>query len=64
MIYIDPDLHNPKINGVPLLVDNRINPSIAISKDDLVASDGIFIEKFDDGTIDDVIYMFKELNKK
>lgn len=51
MIYIDPDLHNPKINGVPLLVDNRINPSIAISKDDLVASDGIFIEKFDDGTI-------------
>lgn len=51
MLYIDPDLHNPKINGIPLIVDNRINPSIAINKDDLVAENGILIEKFDDGTI-------------
>lgn len=51
MLYIDPDLHNPKVNGIPLMVGDRINPEIAINKDDLVAAEGIIIDKFSDGTI-------------
>jgi hypothetical protein len=51
MLYIDPNLHNPKINGIPLIVDNRINPDIAINRDDIVAGDGIVIDKYPDGSI-------------
>lgn len=51
MLYIDPNLHNPQINGIPLLVNNRINPDIAISKEDIVGGNGIIVDKYPDGTI-------------
>lgn len=51
MLIIDPNLHNPIINGMELIVNNRINPAIAIAKEDLYAGNGIVIEKFQDGTI-------------
>ena len=51
MLIIDPNLHNPKINGVELIVNNRINPQLAISKEDILAGDGVVVEKFEDGTI-------------
>lgn len=51
MLIIDPNLHNPIINGMELIVNNRINPALAIAKEDLYAGSGIVIEKFQDGTI-------------
>jgi hypothetical protein len=51
MLYIDPNLHNPKINNIPLLVNNRINPRIAISKEDIIGGNGVVIDKYPDGTI-------------
>lgn len=51
MLYIDPNLHNPKVNGVPLIVNNRINPDIAINRDDIVSGDGVIIDKYPDGSI-------------
>lgn len=51
MLYIDPNLHNPKVNGVPLIVNNRINPDIAINRDDIVAGDGVVIDRYPDGSI-------------
>lgn len=51
MLYIDPNLHNPKVNGIPLLVGGRINPALAVAGEDLIAADGIVIDRYQDGTI-------------
>lgn len=51
MLIIDPNLHNPTINGIQLIVHNRINPQLALSQDDIFSGDGILVEKFQDGTI-------------
>ena len=51
MLIIDPNLHNPTINGMQLIVNNRINPKIALAQEDIYGSDGVIVEKFQDGTI-------------
>ena len=51
MLIIDPNLHNPTINGIQLIVNNRINPQIALAQEDIYGADGIVVEKFQDGTI-------------
>lgn len=51
MLIIDPNLHNPTINGMQLIVNNRINPQIALAQEDIYGADGIVVEKFQDGTI-------------
>ena len=51
MLIIDPNLHNPTINGMQLIVNNRINPKIALAQEDIYGADGVIVEKFQDGTI-------------
>ena len=51
MLIIDPNLHNPTINGMQLIVNNRIKPKIALAQEDIYGSDGVIVEKFQDGTI-------------
>ena len=51
MLIIDPNLHNPVINGVELIVNNRINPQLALAAEDIYGENGVVIEKFQDGTI-------------
>lgn len=51
MLIIDPNLHNPIINGIKLIVNNRINPRLALAAEDIYGENGVVIEKFQDGTI-------------
>ena len=41
MLIIDPNLHNPTINGMQLIVNNRIKPKIALAQEDIYGSDGV-----------------------
>ena len=50
-VIINPNLHNPKIDGVDLLVNGMLNKDIGLSYGYLVDGDGVTIERDSNGYI-------------